>query len=102
MERDKNKIEKGRIWLSSYLSAEADGCLSDKQKRRLFSIIYAKYRSSMREDDSFYSDVSAFVSSRRSGDEKEKFFFELMKRLVTQGIREEYYGRKDSAAERKQ
>lgn len=94
MERDKNITEKGRIWLSSYLSAEAAGRLSDKQKRRLFSIIYAKYRASMREDDAFYSRVAEFASCRRSADEKKEFFFDLTKLLVAQGVREEYYGRK--------
>ena len=89
-------VRKGRRFLMQYLDEMGEGVFHDPDtKARLFSVISDEYRRLMREDEAFFRSMEEFCSERRRHDEKNKYFKDVMNRMVSSGNVHREYGRRN-------
>ena len=87
----KKVVSKSRKWLMDYLNYIAsEGSMTEKNKKQLFRVIGDTYRRYVLDDEDFFEKVRDFVDKRRSAEEKERFFRDVVTKLVSQGVAEDY------------
>lgn len=92
----KKLVDKGIKQLYNYLNEinNEDNILNDETKKKLFKVIGEDFREKMANDDKFFDEVEAFLFLRSTKDEKNKFYFKIMKYLCKKNNIKKRYARK--------
>ena len=75
----KKIIEKGRRGLIAYLSKESEEELCDESRKRLFKVSNIVFREYAENN---FDKIDEFCSKRRKSEEKDDFYFNLMRAIV--------------------